>query len=198
MSTDRRALITREVLAAIRLGEDSGYDFTAVCAKTNRVFEYTERSEGGQPDAFDAMGTLDGQIDQAMNRLQRRISTPAEKQPWRMEHASYDSSVLFKAIVNTVVHRDYSIHGSRIRLHLFPDRLELYVPGALANTLTVDALDARQYVRNDLIAPTRPRDGARCAKFWRAPLLRTPGRWRSDDSCPQPCAMRWWRKRSCG
>lgn len=49
-------------------------------------------------------------------------------------------------------HRDYSIRGSRIRLHLFPDRLELHVPGALANALTVDALDSRQYVCNDLIA----------------------------------------------
>jgi ATP-dependent DNA helicase RecG len=110
------------------------------------------RSEGGQLDAFDAMGTLDNQIDQAMNWLQRRISTPAEKQPWRTEQPAYDNLALFEAIVNAVVHRDYSIRGSRIRLHLFPDRLELYVPGALANTLTVDALDARQYVRNDLIA----------------------------------------------
>jgi ATP-dependent DNA helicase RecG len=32
-------LITREVLAAIRLGEDSGYDFKAVYAKPGRAFE---------------------------------------------------------------------------------------------------------------------------------------------------------------
>ena len=39
MSTDRRSMMTREVLAAIRLGEDSGYDFKAVYAKPGRAFE---------------------------------------------------------------------------------------------------------------------------------------------------------------
>ena len=41
--------------------------------------------------------------------------------------------------------------GARVRLHLFGNRLELYVPGALANTLTPDSMDARQYSRNELI-----------------------------------------------
>ena len=41
--------------------------------------------------------------------------------------------------------------GSRIRLHMFGDRLELYVPGALANTLTPDSLHLRQASRNELI-----------------------------------------------
>jgi predicted HTH transcriptional regulator len=41
--------------------------------------------------------------------------------------------------------------GARIRLHMFEDRLELYVPGALANTLTPDSLHLRQYSRNELV-----------------------------------------------
>lgn len=41
--------------------------------------------------------------------------------------------------------------GARIRLHMFRDRLELYVPGALANTLTPDSMHLRQYSRNELI-----------------------------------------------
>ena len=41
--------------------------------------------------------------------------------------------------------------GARIRLHMFADRLELYVPGALANTLTTDSMHLRQYSRNELI-----------------------------------------------
>ena len=56
-----------------------------------------------------------------------------------------------EALVNAVAHRDYSIAGARIRLHLFGDRLELYVPGALANTLTPDSLHLRQASRNELI-----------------------------------------------
>ena len=50
------------------------------------------------------------------------------------------------------VHRDYAKHGSKIRLFLFSDRLELYSPGALANTLTVDDLPYNQVTRNELLS----------------------------------------------
>ncbi len=48
-------------------------------------------------------------------------------------------------------HRDYSMAGARIRLHMFRNRIELYVPGSLANTLTTDSMADRQYCRNELI-----------------------------------------------
>ena len=41
--------------------------------------------------------------------------------------------------------------GARIRLHMFRNRIELYVPGSLANTLTTDSMADRQYCRNELI-----------------------------------------------
>ena len=50
------------------------------------------------------------------------------------------------------VHRDYSKTGSKIRLFMFSDRLELYSPGALANTVTVDNLRYSQATRNELLA----------------------------------------------
>lgn len=116
-------------------------------------YRSNERSDGaGQHDALDAGGPLNQQIDTAHAWLLRQMRTAARKQPWRAELPQFDALAVFEAIVNAVVHRDYSIRGSHIRLHLFADRLELISPGALPNTLTVDALDARQYVRNDLIA----------------------------------------------
>ena len=57
-----------------------------------------------------------------------------------------------RQMVNAVVHRDYSKTGSKIRLFMFTDRLELYSPGALANTLTVDDLRYNQATRNELLA----------------------------------------------
>jgi len=42
----------------------------------------------------------------------------------------------FEAVVNAMAHRDYSVYGSRIRLHLFADRLEIFSPGEIPNTLT--------------------------------------------------------------
>ena len=53
--------------------------------------------------------------------------------------------------MNAVAHRDYSIHGSKIRLFLFADRLELYSPGKLPNTMTLEEMPYRVFTRNQLL-----------------------------------------------
>lgn len=69
----------------------------------------------------------------------------------RTERPQFSERAVFEALVNDVAHRDYSMAGVCIHLHLFNDRLELLVPGALANTLTADSLHLRQATRNQLI-----------------------------------------------
>lgn len=54
--------------------------------------------------------------------------------------------------MNAVVHRDYSNRGSHIRLFMFDDRLELYSPGSLGDSMTVDDLSTTQDTRNQLLA----------------------------------------------
>lgn len=54
-------------------------------------------------------------------------------------------------MVNAVAHRDYAISGSRIRLFLLADRLELSCPGGLPNTLTLETLPYRVFTRNQLL-----------------------------------------------
>ena len=49
-------------------------------------------------------------------------------------------------------HRDYAIAGSKIRLFVFADRLELYSPGRLPNTLTFEDMPYRTFTRNQLLA----------------------------------------------
>ena len=61
-------------------------------------------------------------------------------------------TAVFEAIVNAVAHRDYSIHESKIRLRLFENRLEIYSPGNIANSLTIDSLRYRQATRNEAIS----------------------------------------------
>ena len=58
---------------------------------------------------------------------------------------------MFEAIVNAVAHRDYSIHGSKIRFFIFDDRLEIYSPGTLPNTVSIESLPLRQATRNELL-----------------------------------------------
>ena len=52
---------------------------------------------------------------------------------------------------NFTYHRDYSIYGAKIRLQMFDDRLELYSPGAIPNTMTIETMPLRQYSRNELL-----------------------------------------------
>lgn len=54
--------------------------------------------------------------------------------------------------LSAVAHRDYSIYGSKIRLHVFADRLEIFSPGTIPNTMTIESLSERQSARNELIS----------------------------------------------
>lgn len=63
----------------------------------------------------------------------------------------YDLEVVEEAVINAVAHRDYSIHGSKIRLFLYADRLEIYSPGKPPNDLTVEEMLFRTFTRNQLL-----------------------------------------------
>ena len=104
-----------------------------------------------QTDARDVGGPLDEQVADALHFVRRNMLVRATKTTARTEHPQFSERAVFEALVNAVAHRDYSAAGARIRLHLFGDRLELYVPGGLANTLTPDSLHLRQANRNELL-----------------------------------------------
>ena len=111
-----------------------------------------ERSDTDyQTDARDIGGALDAQVAEALHFVRRNMLVRATKTTARRETPQFGDRAIFEALVNAVAHRDYSMLGTRIRLHMFSDRLELYVPGALTNTLTPDSLHLRQSNRNELI-----------------------------------------------
>ncbi|AQR64049.1 transcriptional regulator [Aquaspirillum sp. LM1] len=104
-----------------------------------------------QLDAQDISGPLDAQVLNACHFVRKNMQIYASKDQGRHDLAQYDMTAVFEALVNAVAHRDYSIHGAKIRLRLFADRLELYSPGAIPNTMTVDSLPYRQAARNEAI-----------------------------------------------
>ena len=112
-----------------------------------------------QTDAREIGGPLDQQVVEGLHFVRRNMLVRATKHTARVERPQFSERAVFEALVNAVAHRDYSMSGARVRLHLFGDRLELYVPGALANTLTPDSLHLRQANRNELIVSLL----ARCA-----------------------------------
>lgn len=109
-------------------------------------------AEHYQTDAKDIVGPLDAQVRNAFDFVRRNVRIEAVKRLGREDVPLYSERAVFEALVNAVAHRDYSIVASRIRLHMFADRIELYVPGGLANPLTADVLHLRQATRNPLLA----------------------------------------------
>lgn len=104
-----------------------------------------------QLDAADITGPLDRQVVEACRFIARNMRTSATKAMGRADVPQYDMTAVFEALVNSVAHRDYAIYGSKIRLRIYSDRLELYSPGTLANTMTIESLPLRQSARNEAI-----------------------------------------------
>lgn len=110
-----------------------------------------ERDAHDQLDAADFTGPLDQQINGALEFVRKNMRIGATKTVGRQDIPQYDLGAVFEAIVNAVAHRDYSMTGRRIRLHMFADRLELFSPGALPNSLSLDGLMENTVTRNESI-----------------------------------------------
>ena len=92
-------------------------------------------------------GSVSDQIDAGIAFVMHFMRTerdPADGDP-------YDIEVVDEAIVNAVAHRDYSVSGSKIRLFLYSDRLEVYSPGKLPNGLSIQEMPYRTFTRNQLL-----------------------------------------------
>ena len=113
-----------------------------------------------QVDARDLFGPLDVQVADACHFVLKNQKVAARKTMGRVDYPQYDMTAVFEAVVNAVAHRDYSAYGSKIRLQMFADRIDLYSPGGLAGSLTVETLAYRQATRNEAIAS--PADPMRC------------------------------------
>ncbi len=105
----------------------------------------------GQIDTQDISGPLNRQIGDAMAFAMRNMRVSSYKGPARVNLPQYSERALFEAIVNAVVHRDYSMRGSKIRLSMFEDRVEIQSPGSLPNNLTLESMEARQVTRNEAL-----------------------------------------------
>lgn len=106
-----------------------------------------------QQDAQDITGPLDEQILGACDFVRRnmRVSAVKHADGGREDRPQFDMLSVFEAVVNAVAHRDYSMPGSKVRIRLFDDRLEIYSPGMLVNTMSTDSLPYRQAARNEVL-----------------------------------------------
>jgi predicted HTH transcriptional regulator len=154
----KRNLLSKEESGAIRVSV-AGVLFC--CERPDRFlpsafieavrYRGTRQDSNYQADAQKIFGPLDLQIKQAMAFLKRNQTVIATKEPHRIELPQFSERAVFEAVVNAVAHRDYSVSGSKIRFFMFDDRLEIYSPGALPNTVTIESMALRQATRNEMI-----------------------------------------------
>jgi ATP-dependent DNA helicase RecG len=70
----------------------------------------------------------------------------------REDKEEYPTVVMREAIVNSLVHRNYSISGSKIRVLMYDDRIEFRSPGRLPNTVTIEKMKIGvSYARNPFL-----------------------------------------------
>lgn len=114
-----------------------------------------EDIEGSLINAYDEKGEIleHGTIEKAIRFVERNTSTFSYMDGIvRKDVPQYLKESLREAIVNAVAHRHYSIIGSKIRLFVFKDRLEVRSPGKLPNTVTIEQMKTScHYARNPVI-----------------------------------------------
>ncbi|MCJ8501007.1 ATP-binding protein [Desulfatitalea alkaliphila] len=142
----------RATVSGLLMASDSPTSFMSSAFIQAVCYRGTERNAAYQLDAKDITGPLDSQIRDGCKFVERNMRVFAIKAPNRIETPQFSMNAVFEAVVNAVAHRDYSIYGSKIRLHLFSDRLELFSPGTIPNTITIESISERQSARNELIS----------------------------------------------
>ena len=150
LTTDENGT-TRATVAGVLLCARSPEEWLPNACIAATCYRGVDRGSG-QIDAQTITGPLNRQIAEAVAFALRNMRVGAYKNPARTNLPQYNEQALFEAIVNAVVHRDYSIRGTRIRLSMFADRLELNSPGGLPNNLTVESMADRQSTRNEGLA----------------------------------------------
>ena len=101
-------------------------------------------------------GTVQELIDGAETFLRSYMPVEGRVEGWkRIDIPEYPVEVLREALVNAVIHRDYSRYGESIRVFYFIDRIEIHSPGLLLPGVTVEQMqkgEVQSRLRNPVLA----------------------------------------------
>ena len=116
----------------------------------------------------DIEGNLFEQVEKTMEILRTKylLSEITFEGIYRKDELEYPEEALREAIINAVIHRDYS--GPHIQLKIYPDRVILWNVGTLPKEIRTDDLKKSHasYPRNELLADV----------FFKAGMIETWGR----------------------
>ncbi len=97
-------------------------------------------------------GPLVEMISETFDLIRQEMSNQSVVQGLaRIERTEYPLSVVREALVNAFAHRDYSLTGRCVEIHMFEDSLEIISPGGLPGHITLDNILDEHYSRNPRI-----------------------------------------------
>ena len=102
-------------------------------------------------------GTIDEMVEGAVGFVKKnsKVKTIIDENGKRKDQTEYPLKAVREAVLNSLVHRDYSIHteGTPITLEMYNDRLEIKNPGGLYGNVVVEQLGkSRPDTRNEILA----------------------------------------------
>lgn len=104
-------------------------------------------------DRRDVRDDLLTQHREAVAFLQRHLNIRTEIKGFdRKDLYEIPLEVLREAVVNALMHRDYSVRGTQVTVEVYDDRVEIVNPGGLPKGLSVRKLGKVSIRRNEIIA----------------------------------------------
>lgn len=113
----------------------------------------------GRIDAIDDIefeGNIIYLLKASLDFVKRNSKKMWKKGPvYRIEYPEYPERAVQEALVNALIHRDYSVIGSEVHVDIYNDRLEIYSPGGMYDGTFVqdlNPLNVSSTRRNPIIA----------------------------------------------
>ena len=101
-------------------------------------------------------GNIANMLEEALRFVKRNMKTKTIiRDGEREDRTEYPMTAVREAVINALVHRDYSIHteGMPIQIQMFEDRMEIRNPGGIYGRLRIDQLGKMQPdTRNPVLA----------------------------------------------
>ena len=105
-------------------------------------------------DRKDFVGNIIEQIDSGIEFALKHIEVEYEitGEGARIEHHRFPLVAVREALINALVHRDYTYQNSCVYLNIFSDRIEFENPGGIPGGKSANEIEGKSYRRNPLLA----------------------------------------------
>ena len=162
---DKNGLKKLELVKEINGQEHPTNAALLLCSSEHKrkLFPYAKiecaRFKGTKTEEFLDQATIESSValqpDEVMHFIRRNIAKGAALNGiYREDRWEYPLLAIREAVINAIVHRDYSLSGKDIKVAIFDDMLEITSAGTLPPSIDISELSAGQSeIRNRVLAP---------------------------------------------